>query len=36
MLTIGGEKYRILGLRYTDFISPMVKAMQELKVEIQY
>jgi trimeric autotransporter adhesin len=30
MLTIGGDTARTLGLRYTDFIAPMVKAMQEL------
>jgi len=29
ILTIGGDKERTLGLRYTDFIAPMVKAMQE-------
>ncbi|MDQ8003466.1 MAG: tail fiber domain-containing protein [Pedobacter sp.] len=30
VLTIGNDAERSLGLRYTDFISPMVKAMQEL------
>jgi len=30
VLTIGQDSLRTLGLRYTDFISPMVKAMQEL------
>jgi len=29
ILTVGGDEERMLGLRYTDFISPMVKAMQE-------
>jgi hypothetical protein len=29
MLGIGGDADRTLSLRYTDFISPMVKAMQE-------
>jgi len=29
ILTIGQDKERKLGLRYSDFISPMVKAMQE-------
>jgi hypothetical protein len=29
MLTIGGDKDRTLGLRYTDFVAPLVKAMQE-------
>ena len=33
VLTIGRDELRTLGLRYTDFISPMVKAMQELKEE---
>jgi hypothetical protein len=30
LLTIGADTARTLGLRYTDFIAPMVKAMQEL------
>jgi hypothetical protein len=34
ILTIGGDKDRTLGLRYTDFISPMVKAMQEQQKQI--
>jgi hypothetical protein len=29
MLTIGGDKDRTLGLRYTDFVAPLVKAVQE-------
>lgn len=29
ILTVGGDEERMLGLRYTDFISPLVKAMQE-------
>lgn len=33
VLTIGQDSLRTLGLRYTDFISPMVKAMQELNDE---
>jgi hypothetical protein len=34
LLTIGGDKDRTLGLRYTDFIAPMVKAMQEQQKQI--
>ncbi len=29
VLTIGGDSLRSLGLRYTDFVAPMVKAIQE-------
>jgi hypothetical protein len=29
ILTIGGDAERTLGLRYTDFIAPLVKAVQE-------
>jgi hypothetical protein len=35
ILTIGGDADITLGLRYTDFIAPMVKAMQEQQEEIQ-
>src|ERR1035437_6577576 len=35
LLTIGGDVDRILGLRYTDFIAPMVKAIQEQQVIIK-
>jgi trimeric autotransporter adhesin len=35
ILTIGEDKDRTLGLRYTDFISPMVKAMQEQQKQIE-
>jgi trimeric autotransporter adhesin len=34
LLTIGGDANRTLGLRYTDFIAPMVKAIQEQQKEI--
>jgi trimeric autotransporter adhesin len=34
ILTIGGDADRTLGLRYTDFIAPMVKAIQEQQVII--
>jgi hypothetical protein len=35
VLGIGGDRYRTLSLRYTDFIAPMVKAMQEQQDEIE-
>jgi hypothetical protein len=35
VLTIGQDSERTLGLRYTDFISPMVKAMQEQQKVIE-
>lgn len=35
ILTIGGDADRTLGLRYTDFIAPMVKAIQEQQVTIK-
>ena len=35
ILTIGGDKDRTLGLRYTDFIAPLVKAVQEQQQKIQ-
>ena len=35
VLTIGQDSLRSLGLRYTDFIAPMVKAMQEQQKEIE-
>lgn len=34
MLTIGGDADRTLGLRYTDFIAPLVKALQEQQAQI--
>jgi hypothetical protein len=34
VLGIGGTEERMLSLRYTDFIAPMVKAMQEQQVVI--
>jgi len=34
ILTVGGDKDRTLGLRYTDFIAPLVKAVQEQQDEI--
>ncbi|MBX2969966.1 MAG: tail fiber domain-containing protein [Cyclobacteriaceae bacterium] len=36
ILTIGGDADRTLGLRYTDFIAPLVKAVQEQQVLIDY
>ena len=30
ILTIGGDEERMLGLRYTDFVAPLTKAVQEL------
>jgi len=35
ILTIGEDKDRTLGLRYTDFVAPLVKAMQEQQKEIE-
>jgi trimeric autotransporter adhesin len=35
ILTIGGDANRTLGLRYTDFIAPMVKALQEQQLQIE-
>jgi len=34
MLSVDNGEERMLGLRYIDFISPMVKAIQDLKAEI--
>ncbi len=34
ILTIDGDKDRTLGLRYTDFIAPLVKAIQEQQQQI--
>ncbi|MBX2958273.1 MAG: tail fiber domain-containing protein [Cyclobacteriaceae bacterium] len=34
ILTVGGDNDRTLGLRYTDFIAPLVKAVQEQQEEI--
>lgn len=35
MLGIGEDRERTLSLRYTDFIAPMVKAMQEQQALIE-
>lgn len=35
ILTIGGDNDRTLGLRYTDFVAPLVKAVQEQQKEIK-
>ncbi len=35
VLTVGGDIDRTLGLRYTDFIAPLVKAVQEQQKEIE-
>ncbi|MBX2897846.1 MAG: tail fiber domain-containing protein [Cyclobacteriaceae bacterium] len=34
ILTVGGDQDRTLGLRYTDFVAPLVKAVQEQQTEI--
>lgn len=34
VLTVGADKDRTLGLRYTDFVAPLVKAVQEQQAEI--
>ena len=36
ILTIGADKDRTLGLRYTDFIAPIVKGMQEQQKKIEF
>ncbi len=35
ILTVGGDEDRTLGLRYTDFVAPLVKAVQEQQKEIE-
>ena len=35
VLGIGGDKDRTLSLRYTDFIAPMVKAIQDQQAQIE-
>ncbi len=35
VLTVGADKDRTLGLRYTDFVAPLVKAVQEQQAQIQ-
>jgi hypothetical protein len=35
VLTVGEDSLRTLSLRYTDFIAPMVKAIQEQQLEIE-
>jgi hypothetical protein len=35
ILTVGGDQDRTLGLRYTDFVAPLVKAVQEQQTEIE-
>ncbi len=35
LLTVGGDPDRTLGLRYTDFIAPLVKAVQEQQAIIE-
>ena len=32
---MGGDKDRTLGLRYTDFVAPLVKSVQEQQKEIE-
>jgi hypothetical protein len=34
VVSVGGDKDRTLGLRYTDFVAPLVKAVQEQQDEI--
>ena len=36
ILTIGGDTDRTLGLRYTDFVAPLVKAVQEQQKTIEF
>lgn len=35
ILTVGGDSEKTLGLRYTDFVAPLVKAVQEQQSEIE-
>ncbi|MBY0433743.1 MAG: tail fiber domain-containing protein, partial [Cyclobacteriaceae bacterium] len=35
VLTVGGDQERTLGLRYTDFIAPLVKSVQEQQAMIE-
>jgi len=35
ILTIGGDKERMLGLRYSDFVAPLTKAVQEQQQTIE-
>lgn len=35
VLTVGGDNDRTLGLRYSDFVAPLVKAMQEQQAIIE-
>lgn len=35
IVTVGGDVDRTLGLRYTDFVAPLVKAVQEQQTEIE-
>lgn len=35
MLSIGGDRDRTLGLRYTDFVAPLVKAVQEQQKKLE-
>ncbi|MBX2914959.1 MAG: tail fiber domain-containing protein [Cyclobacteriaceae bacterium] len=35
IVTVGGDADRTLGLRYTDFVAPLVKAVQEQQTEIE-
>lgn len=35
ILTVGGDSEKTLGLRYTDFVAPLVKAVQEQQTEIE-
>lgn len=35
ILTVGGDPEKTLGLRYTDFVAPLVKAVQEQQTEIE-
>lgn len=34
MLTVGADKDRTLGLRYTDFVAPLVQAVQDLNAKL--
>ena len=35
LLTVGGDEARTLGLRYSDFVAPMVKSVQELNAKLE-
>jgi chromosome segregation ATPase len=35
LLTVGGDEAHTLGLRYSDFVAPIVKSVQELNAKLE-